>query len=199
MRLLEKLCTSLTSLSSSALALSAVDNEKTCVLGECRCELFDSLACSLVASRGESASADSSPLNLSDGARRSARCAPSIEAVEAWHTASCTPYVLMLRIDIRSIYCSPQGLAFALSLASRKKVSASESQERSICVRCPQKVCVAPQCTSGIGDTLRVWSELGALCGACCMCSSHTWSNSSRIKQRLSVRVCSLDLHSTSF
>ena len=71
---------------------------------------------SLVASRGESASADVSPLNLSDGARRSASCAPSIAAVEAWHSVSCTPYVLMLSIDIRSIYCSPQGLASALSL-----------------------------------------------------------------------------------
>ena len=73
--------------------------------------------------RRRSASADCSPLNLSDGARRSARWAPSIAAVEAWHSVSCTPYVLMLSIDIRSIYCSPQGLASALSLVSTSQIN----------------------------------------------------------------------------
>ena len=38
--------------------------------------------------------------------------------VETWHSVYCTLYVLMLSIDIRSIYCTQQGLAFALSLVS---------------------------------------------------------------------------------
>ena len=37
----------------------------------------------------------------------------------------CSLYVLMLSIDIRSIYCSPLGLAFALSLVSKQHISFS--------------------------------------------------------------------------
>ena len=46
-------------------------------------------------------------------------------AVETSHSVFCTLYVLMLSIDIRSIYCSPLGLAFALSLVIRLKLCAA--------------------------------------------------------------------------